>query len=296
MDEEQNLPSKSTEISSDSITASEKAKSKTTTFVIIIVAVFVLLTITSASIILLLSKKQSVDENLASISPTSIIKPTATVSPSATTSAELSFPTEWTTFTSELGFSFEYPAEWGEVLEEILDAEKTGTGDTGKTYFLKFSKLSNTSNYSASASGRSADYSAGRGIIPGDYTGHVDKPLEIYSSLEISPLTIDNKIPRKYGVFPSSGLIEFNLPGREISGVRMFIELFDNQEGKEFAALFYKQHGQPSEQCLNYGDCKSEDSQARELYTQVLEQETFNKNIAIKNKIYKKILESSRID
>lgn len=125
----------------------------------------------------------------------------------------ISEPVNWTTFSSDLGFSFEYPSEWGDVDEIIEDAVEKGTGSSGKTYSLSFSAFPSTSKNAPYGSGRSYDYSAGREyIFPEQYTLLVDEDKPAYFKSEIT-MPYD------------AGVIAFNLPQEEINGVAIVLPL-----------------------------------------------------------------------
>ncbi len=117
---------------------------------------------------------------------------------------------EWTTFNSQLGFSFQYPSHWGTPQEKITIATETNQGDSGKLYSLVFSE-----NADVQGSGRSTEFSAGRGSTWGDFSGYDDKDTGAYAYLDITAP----------GCFLLSNsflaTVDFNLPGKEISGVRL---------------------------------------------------------------------------
>lgn len=129
--------------------------------------------------------------------------------------------TNWGIFKSQLGFSFQYPIDWGDPHEEILTAAESGDGVSGKSYLLKFNK-----NNEIWASGRSKDFSAGRGAVREDFSGHDERGLGVVSYLDIVAPGCFNM-----GTMDTfEGTIEFNLPGKEITGVRFRMPILSHDD------------------------------------------------------------------
>lgn len=123
---------------------------------------------------------------------------------------------EWNTFVSELGFSFDYPSFWGTPKEKIVDAVESLQGDSGKVYTLTFSDTQ-----VVYGSGRSADFSAGRGGMPEDFGINSDGRSQVEAYLDI----VD---PGCYtmGTHNSfNGYVDFSLAGKPIGGVRLFLPI-----------------------------------------------------------------------
>jgi len=134
-------------------------------------------------------------------------------------------PTGWKVFTNnELGFSFKYPAKWGGVEEEIWDADMSGKG-----YSLRFANIDYGefgSKNRVYATGRSNDFGAGRGRIDEDYMGDISEPKQVVSTIHTRPSSCVVMISVR--IF--FGRIDFNLPGKEISGVRLFIPILSEKD------------------------------------------------------------------
>jgi len=130
---------------------------------------------------------------------------------------------EWKTFTSkELGFSFKYPAMWGKAEEEFSPAS------TGENYIISFSNIDlwgkREINYFY-ATGKSKDFIRGYGEIgPYDYKGEPDNPNTI----------INTKLLASKSVIPNFVNIDFNLPNKRISGVRLFITILSDNDIEKF--------------------------------------------------------------
>ncbi len=119
----------------------------------------------------------------------------------------------WRTYqNSQLGFSFNYPAEWGNSFERIDDAATVGQGDSGKIFSLWFQNSGN------SLTGKSADFTAGRDAFPTDFSGNAKKPAGVSSLINTGTPGCTYT-----GAFtsPITSYIYFNLPGKEISGVTL---------------------------------------------------------------------------
>ena len=131
-------------------------------------------------------------------------------------------PEGWKVFTNnELGFSFKYPAAWGDVEETIRDADISG-----KKYSLKFTNINPCVSAPVDGvcvAGRSKDFAEGRGSWITDYAGDPDKPKQISASTYQMWCTI-----------PNFARIDFNLPGKEISGVRLFIPILSKNDAEKF--------------------------------------------------------------
>jgi len=128
----------------------------------------------------------------------------------------------WRVFTNnELGFSFKYPAAWGNPQEEIRH------GDTGEKYLIDFANMRDTNSYKINyfyVVGVSRDFVSGMGTWRGDYKGEID----------ISNAAINTKLWAKDCVIPNFINIDFNLPGKRISGVRLFVPILSDNDIKKF--------------------------------------------------------------
>lgn len=123
---------------------------------------------------------------------------------------------EWKTFVSELGFSFDYPSHWGTPTEKVLDAVEALQGDTGKTYQLTFSNTQEVY-----ASGRSADFSAGRGGRQEDFGVNSNGKTSIEAYLDIVDpgcFTMGNQNSFR-------ALVDFSLVDKPVGGVRLFLPI-----------------------------------------------------------------------
>lgn len=132
-------------------------------------------------------------------------------------------PKGWEVFTNEeLGFSFKYPAAWGEV------KEKFRPGDTGEKYVLYFSNTGVGSGYGnyPYAMGMSEDFVSGMGTWHGEYKGEPN----------ISDAVINTRLWTEGCVIPNYVNIDFNLPGKRIGGVRLFVPILSENDIKKFNA------------------------------------------------------------
>ncbi|MBM3284017.1 hypothetical protein FJY90_07310 [Candidatus Gottesmanbacteria bacterium] len=142
---------------------------------------------------------------------------------------QINEPKEWKIYTSKLGFSFDYPSEWGDVTEKTTDAKIEGTGDSGKTYSLSFSVKSNVKyNYVAYATGQSSDFSAGRGVTFTDYRGNPNNSASVTSEITMGLTYRCYQYPVQY--YPYLGVIKFNLPGKEINGVMLVVPILSSAD------------------------------------------------------------------
>jgi hypothetical protein len=148
---------------------------------------------------------------------------------------------DWEIFNSSLGFSFEYPKIWGTPTEKIQDAGEAGQGDSGKVYSLRFSE-----NNSVYGSGKSIDFSAGRGGMRSDYKGDSSSEAGVDAYLDIVDpgcFTMGTQ-----NTFVAN--IDFNLPGREISGVRIFFPVFSSED----ITKIYSKFGISTQEADCWGD------------------------------------------
>lgn len=156
----------------------------------------------------------------------------------------LMYPVEWKTFVSQkLGFSFEYPTEWGTVAEEIIDyaggQNQTGgyVASAGKGYSLIFSLISNVSyEYRTYGVGQSADFAAGREFIHTDYKGDPKRSAEVISEVGINLTARCSEAGYPVGP-PTSHVIKFNLPGKEISGVMLVFSVLSVSDTQKYNQL-----------------------------------------------------------
>lgn len=157
------------------------------------------------------------------------------------------FPTEWETFTNEtIGISFEYPVEWGDVVETIttvpLSEENMAYGDEGvrKKYIIQFKDLLETScnqpmGFCSMGRGNSKSFRPPRGVSVEDYSGDINKPKGV-----------ESKLMDGFGAY-IVGAIEFNLPDKEISGIRLFIDYTTIEDGKALLSLGVKENSATTE-------------------------------------------------
>jgi hypothetical protein len=133
------------------------------------------------------------------------------------------------TFTSALGFSFSYPSAWGEASEQITDlGNDESRGVSGKTYLLAFSNARKPEFVGkiAVGYGNSSDFTAARGGTEADFLGYKDKPKGITTLVWTDHIACS--WPMSATIY--SGKIEFNLPGKEISGVRLIMPLLSETD------------------------------------------------------------------
>lgn len=230
-----------------------------------------------------LFKKQTVQKiAVQPTTPSSIFRTVSVPTATPTEAEKQTLPTQWKTFTSSLGFSFDYPAEWGNVSERVIDASKEHSDLLGKRYELKFS-----SNERVKGSGQSPDFSQPTGSGDGFYKGDPDKPEQVYAVV----FTWASYCPG-YSASLYYAWINFNLPGKEISGVRLLLPLLSQNEIEKLEPITrsynpllpeeeqgYCQPPVPAEQFLN------------EIKDKQLDHESL-RNVTI----FKKVFESSRIE
>lgn len=185
------------------------------------VGFFILITVFALAVVLYgissFSKKttqfhQTIDPQ----SPSKTQLPTENTQETEQVEATASNTVEWKTFVSELGFSFDYPSHWGTPTEKVLDAVEALQGDTGKTYQLTFSNTQEVY-----ASGRSADFSAGRGGRQEDFGVNSNGKTSIEAYLDIVDpgcFTMGNQNSFR-------ALIDFSLVDKPVGGVRLFLPI-----------------------------------------------------------------------
>lgn len=197
----------------------------------------------------------------------------------------------WKSFTSpSLNFTFNYPSEWGEVKEEIEDAVQEGTGDSGKTYRLTFIGV----DYENSGldglvfgSGRSADYSASRGGMDTDYAGIPSEPKGVKATVWARPT--ECIIPVSSHLY--FGRIDFNLPGKEISGVRLLMPVISQDQVKVFDVEYEAKTEQEKEAFCLWENVEKEASQ----YISQLEAKQLDELSQKQLLVFKEILKSSKV-
>lgn len=156
----------------------------------------------------------------------------------------LMYPVEWKTFVSQkLGFSFEYPSEWGTATEEIIDyaggQNQAGgyVASAGKAYSLTFSLRSNVPyEYRIYGVGQSADFTAGREFIQTDYKGDSKRSAGVISEVGINLTARCSESGYPVGP-PTSHVIKFNLPGKEISGVMLVFSVLSVADAQKYNKL-----------------------------------------------------------
>lgn len=206
-------------------------------------------------------------------------------------------PKEWKTYTSKLGFSFEYPSDWGDVTEEISDAKTKGTGESGKTYSLSFSIKSNVKFQKAAyGAGRSFDYSAPRESIFTDYRGDPEKPASVTSEITLGLNYYCYQYPAQY--YPYKGVIKFNLPGKEISGVMLVVPILSPADIEKYNKIVEDFINQ-EESCKNPLEFETESpaviAKEKEIIEMLNNGVNFDKESQINLKIFKHISESAKI-
>lgn len=202
---------------------------------------------------------------------------------------------EWKTYTSKLGFSFEYPSDWGDITEKINDAKTEGTGDSGKTYSLNFSIKSNVSfNYVAYGAGRSSDYSAGRGSIFTDYSGDPNKPASSASEITMGLTYRCYQYPVQY--YPYRGVIRFNLPGKEINGVMLVVPILSPADMEKYDKLVNDFINQ-EESCKNPSGTESPvvTAKEKEIVERLNNGVNFDNESQINMTVFKRISISAKI-
>lgn len=209
------------------------------------------------------------------LTPTKNPEPIA-VSATATDSAEQIVPSEWKTFTSKLGFSFDYPTEWGEASEEIEDYGHN-SDPSGTSYFLGFSN-----NQFVYAQGFSADYSSGSEGSDGFYQGDPKKPKQVIAVVHAETENPDcqgsviGTNARLYG-----GWISFNLPSQKIGGVRLIVNTLSKKDIEIWGRKYLEE--------VSSTECYQEipaDNFLRLSKNKQLDQESL-RNIAIFERIWK---------
>jgi len=192
---------------------------------------------------------------------------------------------EWKTFVSELGFSFDYPSHWGTPTEKVLDAVEALQGDTGKTYQLTFSKTKEVY-----ASGRSVDFSAGRGGQQEDFGVNSNGKTSIEAYLDIvDPGCFTMGTQNSF-----RALVDFSLTDKPIGGVRLFLPIVSgemlNQFEKDFdletEAIDCFRDTKTHQQLIGKGD---------EIRTILLTKNNLDSETAMNLDIFAKIASSSAI-
>jgi len=205
-------------------------------------------------------------------------------------------PKEWKTYTSKLGFSFEYPSEWGDVKEEIIDyGNDPNKGESGKSYGLSFSVKSNVGfQRVAYGAGRSFDYAAARGAIFTDYKGDSQKPASITSEITVGLTYRCYQYPVQY--YPYRGVVRFNLPGREISGVMLIVPILSPTDMEKYDKIVEDFINQ-EESCKNLIGTKSPTviAKEKEIVNMLNNGVNFDKESQINLTIFKRISGSAKI-
>jgi len=209
---------------------------------------------------------------------------------------QVSEPKEWKTYTSKLGFSFEYPSEWGEVKEEIIDhGNDPNKGESGKSYGLSFSVKSNVGfQWVAYGAGRSSDYSAGRGGIFTDYSGDPKKPASVTSEVTMGLTYRCYQYPVQY--YPYRGVIRFNLPGKEINGVMLVVPILSPADMGKYDKIV-SDFISREESCKNPSGTESPTVTAKEkeIVDMLNKGLNFDEESQINLKMFKRISDSAKI-
>lgn len=242
-----------------------------------------------------IGKNQISNQQPISIQPTAtptqtIVNPTIPKKSNSAYDVSLDMNT-WFTFTSSnLGFSFKYPSEWGEVKEEVKNAATEGTGDAGKTYSLTFSKINYEApdlNNLAFGSGRSSDYSASRGGMDTDYYGDSKQPKGVKATVWARPTSCI--IPISSHLY--FGRIDFNLPGKEISGVRLLMPVVSQNQVKIFDVEY---NSMTTKQQQKYCTEESVEKEANKYITE-LETKQLDDLSKKQLSVFKQILSSAKV-
>ena len=109
----------------------------------------------------------------------------------------------------------------GTPSEEILEAKTSGQGDSGKLYSLTFSKTKEIYG-----SGRSKDFTAGRGGWRGDFSGYENEKEGVKSYIDI----VNPRCETMGTQNTFQGNIDFNLPKKEVSGARLFLPVLSSSD------------------------------------------------------------------
>jgi len=207
-------------------------------------------------------------------------------------------PKEWKTYTSTLGFSFEYPSDWGEVKEEIIDyGNDPNKGRSGKSYGLTFSVKSNVGfQWAAFGAGRSSDYTAGMDTIFTDYRGDPKKPASVTSEITVGLTYRCYQYPVWYYPYPYRGVIRFNLPGKEINGVMLVVPILSPTDMEKYDKIvddFINQE----ESCKNSSGSESPAviAKEKEIVDMLNNGVNFDNESQINLTIFKRISGSSKI-
>lgn len=208
-------------------------------------------------------------------------------------------PIEYANFNSDHGFNLQYPKEWGNVVESITDNVKEGNGYTGKSYTMIFSlfegELVRTFSF---AVGHSADFSAARGVTTSDYNGDSSEEEFVKGWILLNWRTIYGKTrgDRTYLPYPDYGMIDFNLPGKEISGARLYSRLL-SEEGRNIFIENYElmNYPKPTDECLGYGECDEVDQNLRELLELLRNEGKLDDQSEVYISIYEHLLQTSNI-
>lgn len=149
--------------------------------------------------------------------------------PTITSALKSTQITNWKTFTNnKLGFSFQYPTIWGEIKENIEEIIPIPNTAGGKQYSLSFSNV--TMNYETNdvifGVGQSSDSFAARGGMDTDYKGDPNKAKGVTGTIYARPTSCI--IPYSAHLF--FGWIDFNLPGKEIGGIRLILPILSKND------------------------------------------------------------------
>lgn len=136
--------------------------------------------------------------------------------------------TNWKTYRNEkYGFGFLYPSDWGDVQEKIM-AYGPNEYERGKSYLLTFS-----GNLQARGGGISSDFTRPMDGNDETFRGDSQKPKNINSSIYVSLPGCEERYFQTY-----NGWVEFNLPGKEISGFRLILPILSQTEIQKFSFLY----------------------------------------------------------
>lgn len=152
--------------------------------------------------------------------PNVVSKPTVTLRNTPTLIVTPFFSAHLSKFSSKLGFSFEYPSEWGEATEQIIEASEDHPHIIGKRYKLTFS-----STAKVTGTGFSSDFSQPTGAGDGFYKGDITNSEQVYATV----FTWASVCP-SFSASLYYGWINFNLPEQEISGVRLLLPLLSKSD------------------------------------------------------------------
>lgn len=266
---------------------------------LIIYALIILIAVTVA-IVIISSIQKNKSANQFTSTQTDYQNVSSRKAPQTPVIKEYSFtqPINYVPFVSNYGYKLEHPEEWGEANESIIDNDAGSSGYTGKSYYLRFSLFGELVKNFSFAVGHSSDYSAARGTKTSDYNGDPDKGEFVDGWILLNWETIDGEVSgeRTYQPYPEYGIIDFNLPGREISGVRLYSRML-SEEGRKIFFEKYEQmnYPKPSNDCLDFGGCDEENQNLEDVLNLLRSEGALDDKSEVYVSIYEHLLKTSGI-